>query len=332
MNTPEVFYHLAWAHGDLSVRAVGGMLAPLNFDLGDGLKISPLHVAPWADEAQAGLSPLMAGLRGEWPCLPFGPAQAPERLPQDWQARQQGSGWDHGYCANHAWERVEQSASALLIAIDLPPNDPVARLERVIRPDPYSAAISVALTLYPRADAVIPFALHPSFVVPDEGVDILSASYSAVHAYPMQPEPGVSRVLPGSVSASLTALPTLDGASLDASHLPLPFKTEELLQLSHCQPPLVLGYRAQQVQVLLDWDSGDLPDVMLWISNGGRAHAPWSGRHYALGVEPCNSCFDLSSVALPPPEHLLAQRNGLVLKAGVALTMAYQLSARRMVA
>lgn len=332
MDNAEVFYRLAWAHGKLTVRAIGGMLAPVTFDLGDGLRISPLHVAPWTDEADPSLSPLMAGLRGEWPCLPFGPAKVPDPLPAGWSARQLSSGWDHGCCANHAWALVEQSAAGLRLAIDLPSDDPVARMERFIRPDPTSAALTVELTLHPRADAVIPFALHPTFVVPAEGVELVSARYSAVHAYPMQPEPGVSAVLPGSVSADLCDLPTPGGGRLDVTHLPLPFATEELLQLAHCQPPLVLRYPAQQAEVLLDWDTTHLPDALLWVSNGGRAHAPWSGRHHALGIEPCNSCFDLSSVATPPASHPLAHRTGLVLRAGVPLQLSYRLSARTWVA
>ena len=84
MTERETFYHLAWAHGEVTVRAVGGMIAPVEFDLGGGRRISPLHVAPWKPD---GLSPLMAGLRGEWPCLPFGPARVPDNLPPGWRAR-----------------------------------------------------------------------------------------------------------------------------------------------------------------------------------------------------------------------------------------------------
>ena len=89
MTERETFYHLAWAHGEVTVRAVGGMIAPVEFDLGGGRRISPLHVAPWKPD---GLSPLMAGLRGEWPCLPFGPARVPDNLPPGWRARWRTAG------------------------------------------------------------------------------------------------------------------------------------------------------------------------------------------------------------------------------------------------
>ena len=325
MTEKETFYHLAWAHGEVTVRAIGGMIAPVEFDLGGGRRISPLHVAPWKPE---GLSPLMAGLRGEWPCLPFGPARVPDNLPAGWQARTLENGWDHGYCSNHRWELVASSDSALSLAIELPEGDPVARLERHIRAQADAPAIEVELVIHPRRDAVIPFALHPTFVVPKEGVEIVGGSYAAVHTYPMQAEPGVSRLRPGLVASTLKALPAEGGTTLDVTRLPLPFKTEELLQVADCKPPFVLRYAAQDAEVLLDWDATQLPDALLWISNGGRAHAPWAGTHYALGIEPDNSCFDLTSVATPPEIHPLAKRAGLQLRAGVPLSIAYRLSAR----
>ena len=57
MTEKEVFFRLAWAHGEVTVRAVGGMIAPVQFDLGGGHRISPLPAAPWEP---GGLSPLMA--------------------------------------------------------------------------------------------------------------------------------------------------------------------------------------------------------------------------------------------------------------------------------
>ena len=144
----------------------------------------------------------------------------------------------------------------------------------------------------------------------------------------MQAEPGVSRLRPGLVASTLKALPAEGGTTLDVTRLPLPFKTEELLQVADCKPPFVLRYAAQDAEVLLDWDTTQLPDALLWISNGGRAHAPWAGTHYALGIEPDNSCFDLTSVATPQESHPLAKRTGLQLRAGVPLRIAYRLSAR----
>lgn len=335
MDGANAYYHLGWAHGELSVRAVGGMIAPLIFDLGAGCRLSPLHVAPWAGGTTAGLSPLLAGLRGEWPCLPFGPAHIPANLPTEWQPLDVGDRWDHGYCANHAWRRIrspdDRPDTLLSLAIDLPTDDPVERLERHIRPDPEAPAVAVELVIHPRRDAVIPFALHPTFVVPADGVDLVGGSYASVCTYPMPAEAGVSCLQPDCCVASLRELPMADGGVLDVTSLPLSFRTEELLQAVSCKPPFVLRYTGQHAEVELDWETEHLPDALLWISNGGRAYHPWCSTHYALGIEPNNSCFDLGRVAVPPAGHPLAGRRGLHLAAGVPLRLTYRLRARRLV-
>jgi hypothetical protein len=196
---------LKWAHGEATIQALGGMLGPVRFELGRGQSISPLHVAPWGDDARR--PGLMRAMRGEWPCLPFGTVHCPSGLP------------------------------------------------------PFSA------------------------------------------------------------------LPTGTGP-LDVTLLPLTVATEEILQIAGCQPPFVLRYAASGADVLLDWNVEELPDALLWISNGGRTNAPWCGRNFALGVEPANSFFDLGRVVVPPASHPLAARSGLRFLVEEPRTIRYRLSVR----
>jgi len=114
---------------------------------------------------------------------------------------------------------------------------------------------------------------------------------------------------------------------IDLSRLPLTFATEELLQLEDCSSPFVLRYPSG-VDVALDWDREHLPDVLLWISQRGRRHEPWNGRNQALGIEPCNSCFDLTRVAQAPNNHPLSHRRGLQLREGITVRASYRISAR----
>lgn len=114
---------------------------------------------------------------------------------------------------------------------------------------------------------------------------------------------------------------------MDATRLPLAESTGELMQISGCEPPFVLRYQEERADVSLAWDSSELPDALLWISNGGRAHKPWSGRHFAVGVEPANSFFDLGRIVIPPVSHPRAGRSGLAFKAGIPRTITYRLSA-----
>jgi hypothetical protein len=100
------------------------------------------------------------------------------------------------------------------------------------------------------------------------------------------------------------------------------------MQISGCEPPFILRYPEERAEVSLDWNANELPDALLWISNGGRTHEPWSGRHFAVGVEPANSFFDLSRVVIPPANHPLADRSGLIFQTGMPQTITYRLSAR----
>ncbi len=323
----ETFWSLTWAHGELTVRSIGAMLAPLQFDLPGGKRISPLYVAPWAQESGSpALSGLMRQLRGEWPCVPFGPAHPPEGLPSGWILRATDSEWDHGYAANHAWTLVDRSDSSLSLRIELPAQEPIAWMERRIRVDSDGPTVSVELTMQPRRDAALPFALHPTFSVPPDGVQLVPGPFAAVHTYPRLPEPEVSRLTPNCSAASLEALPSGAG-TIDLSRLPLTFATEELLQLEDCSSPFVLRYPSG-VDVALDWDREHLPDVLLWISQRGRRHEPWNGRNQALGIEPCNSCFDLTRVAQAPNNHPLSHRRGLQLREGITVRASYRISAR----
>lgn len=330
---------LTWEHGDATVQSLGGMLAPVRFALGDGRSVSPLHVAPWdAEERWPGV---LRALRGEWPCLPFGMVQPPPDLPPGFIAKQADDQWDHGCGANHRWQLREKTSHAITLGIDYPDDQPIARLERTIEADPHAPALTVSLTVHARRDVVLPLGLHPTFAVPEAGLEVRGCPYRIVHSYPVPQEPGVSQISPNTTFASLHAVPTAAG-EIDVTRLPLTHRTEELMQIEGCQPPFVLRYPTQEsahsqtsseaaaaehVDVLLDWDTAQLPDALLWISNGGRAHAPWSGRHFALGVEPVNSFFDLARVTTPPPAHPLANRSGLAFEAGTPRTITYRLSA-----
>lgn len=327
-------WRLRWRFGSAEVQSLGGMLGPVDFDLADGRRLQPFQLAPWAGTQEAAALPgILRRLRGEWPCVPFGRTDCPPGLPAGWTARDADDAWPHGYGANHAWNCVEARPDRLHLAIDYPDDAAVVRLERVLQADPDAPALDVTLTIRVRTRICMPLALHPTFRMPAmPGRLILRpAHYDAAVSYPVTAEAGVSRLRPDTVSTDLAALPAKQGR-LDLSSLPLPFLTEELLQLKGIraaadQAPFILHYLDENVRLGLWWDTLALPDVMLWVSNGGRATAPWSQRHFALGVEPLNGVFDLARTARPPPQHLLAERQGIVLTPERAWTTRYRIAA-----
>ena len=85
MSADDDYRGLGWAHGALAVQRLGAMLAPVTFLLADGRQVSPMHVAPWADEPEAEALPgILRRLRGEWPCVPFGYSVPADGWPAEW--------------------------------------------------------------------------------------------------------------------------------------------------------------------------------------------------------------------------------------------------------
>jgi hypothetical protein len=317
---------LHWPFGAVTVQALGGMLAPLTFQLPNGQTISPLQVAPWGSPADPALPGVLRKLRGEWPCIPYGASRPPANLPPGWLGHAADDAWDHGFTANHDWTLIEQTDGVLRVGIDYPPGHAIARLERTVRPDPHSPAIEVELTVFVRATVRVPLALHPTFAVPPQGLEIAQARATRIYTYPVPTEPGVSRLTPNTFGDALDAMPVATGVQ-DFTHLPLPFATEELMQMVDCKPPFCVRYSGDAIEVRLDWDTAVLPDALIWISNGGRTNAPWSGRHFALGIEPMSGFFDLGRVVTPGDEHPLAAQHGIEIHPANPLKVRYAISA-----
>lgn len=325
--SPSLSWTVAWAHGEFTLQALGGMLAPVRFDLGAGHSLSPMQIAPWGEENDPALPGILRRLRGEWPCVPFGRTSVPEGVPAGYAVRAADDCWDHGFASHHEWKLVERGAAHLHVAIDYPADSPVRRLERIVTADPRRPTLSVELRIHARAPARIPVALHPTFAVPPSGLVLQPPRNTGLFSYPLPAESGVSRLRPEARSDAINALATADG-TLDASRLPLTGATEELLQIKDCAGAFVLRYPGQRAELALQWDTALLPDVMLWISNGGRAYAPWSGRHFALGVEPVNGFFDLGRVLVPPTDHPLAGRRGVSVGPDAPVCITYTMSAQ----
>ncbi|MEN9892889.1 MAG: hypothetical protein RLY78_3184 [Pseudomonadota bacterium] len=335
-------WRLSWPHGELAVQALGAMLGPVTLRLDGGRTVQPMYRAPWhgADDPALVGAPLLRHLNGDWLCLPFGPSGPHPGLPAGWTPRPEApeeAGQDHGWIANQRWSLIAREPHALVLALDLPPAHTLARVERRIAVDPEAPRVTVTHTLHPRRDAVLPAALHPTFAVPPGGLEIVPGPHAAAHAYPLDPAGADSgrppALQPGARAARMADLPTPDGRPHALMRLPAAAPAEALLQLQDCRPPLTLRWHGdgspaeRPVRLQLDWDADRLPDLLIWISQGGRRAAPWNGRNQALGIEPCASCFDLSRVAEPPAGHPLAHRRGLPLRAGEPLTLGWSLSA-----
>lgn len=282
------------------------MLGPVIFRLPDGHEVSPLHVAPWADDPGAVALPgILRALRGDFACVPFGADRALD-LAGDWAHLSRPAPADpgppHGESSNAIWTL---DAAALRLTLDFPTDSPVASLERVILPDPSAPAVDMTLTLHLRRDCRLPIGLHPVFRLPDSGL-LVGAGPNGGMTFPGALEPGVSRLAPGARFASLEAVPLASGGTASLRHPPLPYTTEELVQLTDAGGRATLTWPDEGFRAHLTWDASHFPDLILWVSNRGRTGFPWNGRHQALGVEPVCAAFDLGTEISTGPNPLNA--------------------------
>jgi hypothetical protein len=309
---------LLWPHGLAVVQSLGGMLGPVAFRLPDGREVSPLHVAPWGDDpGRKAFPPILQELRGEWPCIPFG-TDAPRALPEGWSASGEtfdGADIPHGHSSNAEWVFTSVSAHSIELTCDYPETHPIRRLTRTIAVDPEAPALDISLTVEARRPCRLPIGLHPTLRLPTEGTARLAPpAFRKGRVFPLDVEPGQGLLVAGATFDWLQAIPRRTGGTLSLGHLPLSENAEELVQLCGVSG----GFRLHHPDgwhVALDWDTQHFPSLLLWISNRGRAYAPWNSRHVALGVEPVNAAFDLGPAISTAPNPISA--------AGIATAQAF---------
>jgi hypothetical protein len=298
VTAPHSYRELGWAHGVLTVQRLGAMLAPLTFVLPNGRRVSPMHVAPWAEEPGSDALPgILRKLRGEWPCVPFGYSVSGDGFVPDWAKLMRPAAPReeiHGHSSNALWNWEHGDGRSLKLSIDYPPDSPVDRLERTIMPDATKPAIDIELKIRARSDCRLPVGLHATFRLPAAafGARIEPAEFSEGRTYPGTVEPDAPLFAIDRRFASLATVPARSGTVVDASRVPLATETEELLQLNNLGS-VALANEAEGYRVRLIWQQEHFPSLLLWMSNRGRKMPPWNGRHLALGLEPICSPFGL---------------------------------------
>ena len=290
---------LGWAHGSLAVQRLGAMLAPLTFVLPDGRQVSPMHVAPWAGEAEAERLPgVLRRLRGEWACAPFGYSAPLCETTARWAALAEQPEPDeesHGHSSNAEWNWEAADAGTLKLNLEYPVASPIRCVERVVTPDPRAAAVDLTFTIHVRTACRLPIGLHPVFRVPAlaGSARVEPGRFDQGRTYPGVLEPGASFFAIDQRFSDLAAVPLRDGGVVDAARHPLARDSEELLQLNGIDGHCALANFAEGYRIRLSWQPEHFPSLLLWISNQGRKAHPWNSRHVALGIEPICSPFGL---------------------------------------
>jgi hypothetical protein len=330
---PEPDYcALGWRFGALTVQRFGGMLGPLTFVLPDGRTASPLFISPWVAETPDSATPsVIAHLRGEWPCVPFGVRPDPTGFAPAWAAALEPVVDQrplHGYGSNVDWQFTQVSASMLELACIYPDDDDVHSLTRRIRPVPDAPAVELSLTVRARRTMRVPIGLHFTFGCARSPIIVRPGKFAEGWTFP------------GPLGASqafahdrrfddLARVPGRVAGELDATRFPFDHPNEDVLQLTDVEGSCTLEYPAEAYRVTLAWNRTHFPSLLLWLSNRALKIPPWNGRTVALGVEPVCSAFGLgrgvSTHANPIAES--GTNTAIEITAGQVFETTYRISA-----
>lgn len=293
MSAPFLFHgepswSLANDRVSLRVTARGAHIAPVHFHFAEGTPLfAPYSLAPWQPGDEPGSPPILQILRGDFFCFPFG--------------ADPGSGQPHihGEPANQPWALLDTAPGRLRLALDFSPGGPLAgsRIEKTITLRPGHAALYQEHRIS-GADGDFNYGHHPILHIPEgETTELRTSSlrFGGVYDYP--PSDGSERnaLASGARFNSLEAAPLADGGVTSLLRYPARPGREDIVMLTSAVAGgpawTALTFSSGFVWVSLR-DAADFPSTLLWMSDGGRDAAPWSGLHTRrIGVEDVCSHF-----------------------------------------
>jgi hypothetical protein len=252
---------------------------------GEGRRLAPLHRAPWIDEPAEllpeGLPAGSARLSGDFLCAPFSVSDV-EAAPL------------HGWSANSPWGVAESAAidGGWRARLRLRRRIMGAEVDKILvvrdgHPFLYQEHVLTG------GSGALPVAHHAMTVMTAGGrLSFSPKRMAATSSDPLEPDPARGRYLlayPAHTS-DLHRFPAADGGMVDLAAYGMDRRHEDfviLVEADHDGPGwTAVAREAEADLVLVLKDPRDLPVTMLWISNGGRDYAPWSGRHRGvLGIE-----------------------------------------------
>ena len=127
-----------WAHGAFEVHARGGMLGGTRLKTTDGREVAPFYEAPWLGETGPVEPRLLAGMRNEFPCAPFGGLYETSGLTPEWQAAADAVVAEDdaplsdsgpllpGHCGAGDWRLAARTDESVSVAIHYPQDSPSA--------------------------------------------------------------------------------------------------------------------------------------------------------------------------------------------------------------
>lgn len=278
----------------LKLDASVGHIADLKIRDG-GRILSPLHRAPWVDdpgtEFPAGTAPNVKRLSGDFFCAPFGRNDIEHAPSHGWPAN---SGWDHLETISQKDRittvfRLKRPVMGATVEkrISLTAGHPFVYQEHRLAGGAGAVSVANHVMIHMEEGGDLAFSPKQSARTPTEALEPDASRGRSILAYPAH-------------STDLTAFPLADGGFADLTRYPPGERHEDFLTL--VEDYVVEGSNTEATDGSLGWTAVSrtaerdhvvvlkrpdvLPVTMLWMSNGGRDYAPWSGRHTGvLGIE-----------------------------------------------
>jgi hypothetical protein len=271
----------------LSITETGGQLSDVTFTLEGGRRVSPMHVAPWANEQlPADTPPIIRVLRGDFFCAPFGASDMISDMP-----------FVHGLPASGTWRVTDEGAGTIGMVLDGTVMGATVTKHVELRPG--------ETTIYQRhtmtgGSGRIPIGHHAMLRAEQE----LQLAFSPWTLALTTPEPdevpphGRPLLQNNQTISDLHRAKHMDGGTVDLTRFPCPEGFEAIWMLVADRTPSFAWTAATCAEGGWVWfglkNPRVLPQTLLWFSNGGRDYAPWNGRHRnAIGLEEICGYFHL---------------------------------------
>ncbi len=271
----------------VGVTEEGGHLDPVTFhtDKGD---ISPMHVAPWANETlEPSTPPILRILRGDFFCAPF---SVNDVSPDEDRV--------HGATANDTWREVSKSESH--VELELAKAVMGAKVRKRLSIQAGQPIVYQQHT-FAGGSGELPLG-HHAMLKASEPL-LLSFSpwvWGGTPPAPIEtPETqGRSKLEYPQTFTDLARVRSADGNSVDVSVFPALERSEEIIMLVADDTQSFAWSAATAPKAGWVWfalkNPRTLRSTLLWMSNGGRDYAPWLGRHTkCIGIEEVTSYFHL---------------------------------------
>ncbi|MDR3723532.1 MAG: hypothetical protein P4K83_03485 [Terracidiphilus sp.] len=286
-----------------SIAHTGAQAAPVVFHSAQG-DLQPYYISPWQTETRKPEDrSVLAVLRGEFFCLPFGYAEPSLGV----QA--------HGNTACRPWTFDRASSQdglhTLRIRMDNALLGATATRQFFLKD---GQSVLYCLTTVEGLEGEFPLGHHAILRMPSQERALLvsTSSIACGLTFPgafAEPEnPSAQTLAPAAAFSQLAQVPSAahDGNTIDCSSFPTRPGSSDLLQIALQSDP---GQPAWTAAVNTEenylWFSlrnpALLPSTVLWIENCGRQSFPWNGRNCSLGLEDVCAYFDLGAEASRHP-------------------------------